>query len=852
VSYSFVNDTYVWGTYDSMWPDFDPGYGSDPTGLNDLRPCFGNAYGKWYLEASSWPYNPSNKDETYFLFHHHGDAFMTLYSEVPQNLNVVHDGAILGGQSDFTVTADADALIGLSVDGEYLAAGVSTGAPTTLSFDPLLPGQTMHVTVTKANYYRYMSGVPVVPPSGPYVSFNSVDVNDAIVGNNNGQWDFSENVNLTVEVKNIGVSTANDVNVNIVTEHPEITVVDGVEAYGNIAAGDSVSIANGFEVQSSTNIVDGELITFILTATSGAESWESYFAVPAYSPVVTFDNLVIDDPTGNNNGALDPGETADLDLTLLNDGHTVAGNVVLTLTNDNPDVTITGSPANYGSIIAGATAMQSFVLVADAGMASGVVVTFTMDIVADNGYVTSETFDILVGDERNLPSGPDAYGYLAWDNLDGGQGHPYNWVEIAPSQGGPGTLNGPTSDDQTVQVTLPFTFTYYGQNFNNISICSNGWIAIGSQTSTDYSNSGIPNSDGPGNMIALNWDDLHPGYGGTEICTYYDAANHYFVVEYYNISHYGTGGSQRDTFQGILYDPAYYSTATGDGIVLCQYHTVSDFSSSTFGIENSTETIGLQYGFDGSWDTHAWVVEPGRSITYTTGEAGTAEFTCELNYTSGSPVPPTGGNVYYSIYIENIGASAANFDGWLDVSYEGGVPTLIALRAFTGFLPGWAINRPDMFFPVPAAYAPGNYSFGGHVGTYPGTVLAEDFFSFTKTGDFDGEFIPFVPDGVPNPFDRIDTGDLASMVPDEYEILGSYPNPFNPTATISYALPEAGKVSLKVFDISGRMVTELVNSQREAGYHEATFEASGLASGVYIYQLKVNDFTANGKMILMK
>jgi hypothetical protein len=73
-SYSFVNDTYVWGIYDSMWPDFDPGYGADPVGEFDLRPGFANASGKYYLEASNWPYNQTSKPITYHLFHHHPRA----------------------------------------------------------------------------------------------------------------------------------------------------------------------------------------------------------------------------------------------------------------------------------------------------------------------------------------------------------------------------------------------------------------------------------------------------------------------------------------------------------------------------------------------------------------------------------------------------------------------------------------------------------------------------------------------------------------------------------------------------------------------------------------------------------
>ncbi|MBU1880789.1 hypothetical protein KKA08_02060, partial [bacterium] len=162
VSYSFVNDTYIWGMYDSMWPDFDPGYGVDLTGEDNLRPGAASASGKYYLQASSWPYNPTNKDETYYLFHHHGDAFMTLYSEIPQNLTVSHATSINAGETSFSVTADDGALIGISQNGAFLGAAEGTGSAVNVTIDPPYGGSPMCVTVTKANYYRHIDEVDVI------------------------------------------------------------------------------------------------------------------------------------------------------------------------------------------------------------------------------------------------------------------------------------------------------------------------------------------------------------------------------------------------------------------------------------------------------------------------------------------------------------------------------------------------------------------------------------------------------------------------------------------------------------------------------------------------------------------
>jgi hypothetical protein len=86
----------------------------------------------------------------------------------------------------------------------------------------------------------------------------------------------------------------------------------------------------------------------------------------------------------------------------------------------------------------------------------------------------------------------------------------------------------------------------------------------------------------------------------------------------------------------------------------------------------------------------------------------------------------------------------------------------------------------------------------------------------------------------------------------EYQLSQNYPNPFNPSTQIQYALPEATQVTLEVFNSVGQKVMELVNGQKSVGYHTATFDASGLSSGVYLYKLTTPSFTETKKMLLIK
>src|SRR4030095_12690895 len=93
---------------------------------------------------------------------------------------------------------------------------------------------------------------------------------------------------------------------------------------------------------------------------------------------------------------------------------------------------------------------------------------------------------------------------------------------------------------------------------------------------------------------------------------------------------------------------------------------------------------------------------------------------------------------------------------------------------------------------------------------------------------------------------------ISGTIPSSYVLSQNYPNPFNPTTNIKFSLPKAGNVKMVVFDILGREVTTLVNEFKSAGNYIVDFNAANFASGVYFYNLRVNDFSETKKMLLIK
>ncbi len=88
--------------------------------------------------------------------------------------------------------------------------------------------------------------------------------------------------------------------------------------------------------------------------------------------------------------------------------------------------------------------------------------------------------------------------------------------------------------------------------------------------------------------------------------------------------------------------------------------------------------------------------------------------------------------------------------------------------------------------------------------------------------------------------------------PKVFSLEQNYPNPFNPTTTIKYGLPEAGQVTIKVFDILGGEIKTIVNSHETAGYHEIEFDGKSLSSGIYFCRMKTENYTNTIKMIISK
>ncbi len=813
-----------------------------------------------------------------------GDPGTQLFTHAIQYMDCSVPSAVSFGENALTLTVNElgvgpleDALVCLYAANEMHEVGYTDmNGMVTLPIEVRNP-ENVKVTITKQNFFPIVDSLDVVQADVAVGYFDHAiddDSNGSSSGDGDGILNPGEDIEIPLILKNYGNSvSATGISVTASESDEYAALGDAYETFGNLAPSGTGSSDDDFDLSVASDCPHGHIVHLDLTVDSDQGTWDALLDLE----VVSFEATITSAYAFGADTLLTPGETANFIVVVENTGGKTAASLTATMTSLSSFVTVDDNHSSYGTITPGTSASNfsdPFILTAIDESPPGYEVDLEIVFTSGTGATQTEIITIPLGIKTSVdPQGPDECGYFCFDNtdLDYATAPAYNWVEIDPSYGGSGTqlpiIDLYEEDDMSVNVLLPFTFRYYGEDVGEITVCSNGWISTWPNISfANFRNWPIPSSLGPNGMIAAFWDDLLTWSGG-HVYAYNDVTNHRFIIEWSRVKTYHSPSPQ-ETFEIILYDPAYYPTPTGDGEILFQYHTIvevqgnvgtysGDNGYSTIGIERPDKHDGIEVVYWDMYDDPATAeVENGRAYLFTTNfEYGVTpgEFDVQLTYQSGSPVPAGGGNIYFDIYVENVGASAVNFDAWLAVEYEGNQPTTVVLRSFANYQPGWAINRSNMYFPVPAGYAAGNYELYCRVGDEPNTVWNESGFPFIKSGtDYSSKFQPFVPDGMPNPFDEIITAGSTLPVPEEYSLLGVYPNPFNPVSLIRFALPSAGRVTLEVFDVTGRTVARLLDGYLDAGVHEARFDASGFSSGIYIYRLNASDFSATGKMVLMK
>ncbi|MGQ9707581.1 MAG: C25 family cysteine peptidase [bacterium] len=556
-----------------------------------------------------------------------GDPALTVWTGPLITADVVHPATVPLGNYDLEVSVTKggdpvkDALVCAWKAGEFYSFGYTdANGDVTLEINAVSPGE-FSLMATGQGFPPYKGTIRARSPNTPYVVYLRSIVNDSAGGNGDGCINPGESINLPTWVKNLGDSNAYSVSGRIRTGDIYTTITDSIKSFGSVLAHDSAFTgANGFGFQVAPACTNGHIIRFNLVCKDIHDSiWQSKFNLRVGVPNLQYAGLIVIDTLagGNSNGRLDPQERANLVVFLRNSGFGNANNVTAVLRSSDPRLIVDDSSGSYGQIMADSTRGNNSDCfgVTTLLMPQETRISCTLYVSVQGGYSFILPFTILVGEIRVCDPIPDTGGatisYWAYDDVDTFYTkHPdFNWVEIR-NLGTRLTL----SDDQTVRIDLPPAFgpfIFYGQSYNQISICSNGWIAPGSTTRATPSNTVLPNSNMPP-LLAAYWDDLYPPTGNG-VWYYYDSANHRFIVEWDSVHFYSPRDSW-DKFEIILYDT---TLTDGDCEFEYQYLTANYSNSSTVGIQDHTLTRYIQVVYNGVYHRGAASLAPSRAILFT-------------------------------------------------------------------------------------------------------------------------------------------------------------------------------------------------------------------------------------------
>jgi hypothetical protein len=585
-------------------------------------------------------YNLYGGADSYVLWHFRtytvlGDPSIHIWKDVPRKVDVTYTPQVSLGYDQIQVTV-RDSATHVPVDSAQVCiAGdsvyvVGMTDATGLAIIPVTSATIDTLTLV-------VRGGRVVPAEGTVLVISDQEhvapLGDPVVtdidGNLDGKVNPNEHIQISYVLKNWGTQSSN--NVQATLSAPDTTYVGIVNAgpvsYGTLPPnGSGAGSGAPLQFYVKTNTPVGTSLPLTLNITSSTRSWSYTTYLEVFGCNLKLVSITINDQgSSQSNGRLDPGETAIMYLTISNNGQDVAPNVAGILRCNTPYLSIPDSVGSFGTVAIGANATNTtnfFRIAAADSCPVGSTYIFTVLLSTQNGnYAYSVLRDSLltVGlPSATDPTGPDPYGYYAYSTDDSAyeQAPTFNWVEIRSV----GTrVPWATTGDFTATATLPFTFKHYGRGYSTVRVSSDGWLALGSGTQTSYTNYGLPHNDNIRNMVGLFWDDLFEGSQNltSKLLYYSDVANHRFIVEWDSVGHYG-GTTLRETFEAILLDPAYYPTPTGDGEIIFQYRIVGEETACTVGMEDSTQTIGMQYLYNSTYDPTAAEIRDGVALKFTT------------------------------------------------------------------------------------------------------------------------------------------------------------------------------------------------------------------------------------------
>ena len=332
-----------------------------------------------------------NMFKTWHIF---GDASLLARSKTPSANAAVYPAQIFIGQTEVEITGAAPySHVAITLDGViYGTALADASGYLNLPLTPFTDAGTATLVITALNKITILDEIDIIANDGPWMSVTATVCDDA----NNDLPDYNESGYLDVTFKNVGSDPASAVTAILTSATEGITITDNSANFASLAPDTATTIDNAYAISIADDFADGSVANFTITMTSGSDTWVKNFTLTINAPELAFGGMTVSDPTGDNDGLFDPGETVTLTIPLNNTGGAASLDGSGTVTCATTGITIINGSSSFTAIPAGGYATLSFTASAEASMAEGTLAPFVFQAAA-GAYEADTTVNVEIG-----------------------------------------------------------------------------------------------------------------------------------------------------------------------------------------------------------------------------------------------------------------------------------------------------------------------------------------------------------------------------------------------------------------------------------------------------------------------
>jgi hypothetical protein len=266
---------------------------------------------------------------------------------------------LVAGSGQYQIKVDEGATICLTANGQIIGFGEGTGAIQYIPVTPQVPGTTVKLTIRKQNYYRYEHLLATIPAEGPYLIFDSAQINDE-AGNGNQHADYNETCDLNVSIHNVGSEDIGNITATLSCTNPNVQILQDHVSFGMINSGDILQAGNAFTLHFDESLEDGQNVLLYLQMSNNDYSYYDSIEIKVKAPVLSCTKVSFSNLSGEPTDRFMRGESTLMTFDITNSGHSKSFDLTNQLSINVPFMDITENPLPLEAIEAGETAQVTF------------------------------------------------------------------------------------------------------------------------------------------------------------------------------------------------------------------------------------------------------------------------------------------------------------------------------------------------------------------------------------------------------------------------------------------------------------------------------------------------------------